>query len=38
MILVAVAFFGLLFLGMPVGFALGVAGMVGIFDMGGGAS
>ncbi|GAB4224752.1 MAG: TRAP transporter large permease [Kiloniellaceae bacterium] len=36
MIWVAVAFFGLLVLGMPVGFALGVAGMVGIFDMGGG--
>jgi len=30
MIWVAVAFFGLLVLGMPVGFALGVAGMVGI--------
>jgi tripartite ATP-independent transporter DctM subunit len=36
MLLVAIAFFGLLILGMPVGFALGVAGMVGIFDMGGG--
>jgi len=36
MIWVAVAFFGLLFLGMPVGFALGIAGLVGIFDMGGG--
>ncbi len=36
MIWVAVAFFGLLILGMPVGFALGIAGMVGIFDMGGG--
>ncbi|WP_193368486.1 TRAP transporter large permease [Pelagibius marinus] len=36
MIWVAVAFFGLLVLGMPVGFALGIAGMVGIFDMGGG--
>ncbi len=36
MILVAIVFFGLLALGMPVGFVLGVAGMVGIFDMGGG--
>ena len=36
MIWVAAAFFGLLFLGMPVGFALGIAGLVGIFDMGGG--
>jgi len=36
MLWVAVAFFGLLFLGMPVGFALGIAGLVGIFDMGGG--
>ena len=36
MIWVAVAFFGLLLLGMPVGFALGIAGLVGIFDMGGG--
>ncbi|GAB4369664.1 MAG: TRAP transporter large permease [Kiloniellaceae bacterium] len=36
MIWVALAFFGLLFLGMPVGFALGIAGLVGIFDMGGG--
>ena len=36
MILVAVVFFGLLALGMPVGFVLGVAGMVGIWDMGGG--
>jgi len=35
-ILVAVTFFGLLALGMPVGFVLGVAGMVGIMDMGGG--
>jgi len=32
--LVAVAFFGLLALGMPVGFAIGVAGLVGIIDMG----
>ncbi len=36
MIIVAVTFFGLLALGMPVGFVLGVAGLVGIFDMGGG--
>ena len=36
MFLVAAIFFGLLVLGMPVGFVLGVAGMVGIFDMGGG--
>ncbi|MGI9387167.1 MAG: TRAP transporter large permease [Methyloligellaceae bacterium] len=36
MLLVAVTFFGLLALGMPVGFVLGVAGLVGIFDMGGG--
>lgn len=32
--LVAIAFFGLLALGMPVGFAIGVAGVVGILDMG----
>jgi tripartite ATP-independent transporter DctM subunit len=36
MILVAATFFILLFLGMPVGIVLGVAGLVGIFDMGGG--
>lgn len=36
MALVAVTFFGLLALGMPVGFVLGIAGLVGIFDMGGG--
>jgi tripartite ATP-independent transporter DctM subunit len=36
MIIVAVTFFGLLALGMPVGFVLGIAGLVGIFDMGGG--
>ena len=36
MILVAVTFFGLLAIGMPVGFVLGIAGMVGIMDMGGG--
>ena len=36
MLLVAITFFGLLALGMPVGFVLGIAGLVGIFDMGGG--
>ena len=36
MLLVAFTFFGLLLLGMPVGFVLGVAGLVGIFEMGGG--
>ncbi|MBL4597901.1 MAG: TRAP transporter large permease [Rhizobiaceae bacterium] len=36
MIIVAVTFFGLLFLGMPVGYVLGVAGLVGLLDMGGG--
>jgi tripartite ATP-independent transporter DctM subunit len=36
MVLVAITFFGLLLLGMPVGFVLGIAGLVGIFDMGGG--
>jgi tripartite ATP-independent transporter DctM subunit len=35
-LLVAITFFGLLLLGMPVGFVLGIAGLVGIFDMGGG--
>ncbi|MBN9668814.1 TRAP transporter large permease subunit [Labrenzia aggregata] len=34
--LVAAVFFGLLILGMPVGFVLGIAGLVGIFEMGGG--
>ncbi|WP_238321307.1 TRAP transporter large permease [Thioclava atlantica] len=33
-VFVTVAFFGLLALGMPVGFSIGVAGMIGIFDMG----
>ena len=33
-LLVAVAFFGLLALGMPVGFSIGVAGVIGILDMG----
>lgn len=32
--LVIIAFFGLLVLGMPVGFSIGVAGMVGILEMG----
>ncbi len=36
MLIVAVTFFGLLVIGMPVGFILGIAGLVGIFDMGGG--
>jgi tripartite ATP-independent transporter DctM subunit len=36
MVLVAVTFFGLMALGMPVGFVLGIAGLVGIYDMGGG--
>ncbi len=36
MLIVAITFFGLLLLGMPVGYVLGVAGLVGIFDMGGG--
>ena len=36
MLTVAIMFFGLLLLGMPVGFVLGVAGLTGIFDMGGG--
>lgn len=36
MIVVALTFFGLLILGMPVGIVLGVAGLVGIFEMGGG--
>ncbi len=33
-LLVAIAFFGLMALGMPVGFSIGVAGMIGILDMG----
>ena len=36
MLIVAITFFGLLILGMPVGFVLGIAGLIGIFDMGGG--
>ncbi len=35
MILVAVTFFGLLILGMPVGFVLGVAGVAGLMQIGG---
>ena len=34
MYLVAISFFGFLAFGMPVGFAIGVAGMIGILDMG----
>lgn len=34
MVLVPIAFFGLIAIGMPVGIAIGVAGMIGIFDMG----
>ncbi len=36
MLLVGATFFGLLAIGMPVGFVLGIAGVVGIMDMGGG--
>ena len=36
MLIVPIIFFGLLILGMPVGFVLGVAGLAGIFEMGGG--
>jgi tripartite ATP-independent transporter DctM subunit len=36
MVYVALVFFGLLILGMPVGIVLGVAGLVGLIDMGGG--
>lgn len=35
MILVLVTFFGLLFLGLPVGFVLGIAGVLGLFQIGG---
>ena len=35
MTLVLVIFFGLLFLGMPIGFVLGIAGIAGIIDAGG---
>ncbi len=34
MFLVAITFFGLMAIGMPVGIVMGVAGMVGIWDMG----
>jgi len=34
MVLVPLAFFGLMAIGMPVGISIGVAGMVGILDMG----
>lgn len=36
MVFVGVTFFLLIALGMPVGYVLGVAGLVGIFEMGGG--
>ncbi len=35
MIAVAIAFFGLLVLGLPVGYALGIAGVVGVAQIGG---
>lgn len=35
MILVAVLFFGLLLAGVPIGFVLGIAGVVGLFQIGG---
>ncbi|GAB6059956.1 TRAP transporter large permease [Desulfonatronum parangueonense] len=35
MILVATVFFGLLFLGLPIGFTLGIAGTVGLLQIGG---
>jgi TRAP-type transport system large permease protein len=34
--IVGITFFGFMFLGMPVGIVMGVAGLVGILDMGGG--
>ncbi len=36
MIFVIVAFFGLLLIGMPVGYVLGIAGMVGMWSIGDG--
>lgn len=36
MIWVLVTFFGLLLIGMPVGFVLGIAGMIGLWSIGGG--
>ncbi len=36
MIYVATTFFVLLLLGMPVGYVLGIAGLIGVLDMGGG--
>ncbi len=36
MTLVLVSFFGLLMLGMPVGFTLGIAGVIGLWSIGGG--
>jgi len=35
MITVAIVFFGLLLLGMPIGYVLGVAGVTGLFQLGG---
>ncbi|MGB5983956.1 MAG: TRAP transporter large permease [Desulfobacterales bacterium] len=35
MIIVLITFFGLLFLGLPVGFVLGIAGVLGLFQIGG---
>ena len=34
--IVGIAFVVLMVLGMPIGFALGVAGVIGLYDMGGG--
>lgn len=37
MIAVAIVFFGLMFIGLPVGFTLGIAGVVGLVQLGGDA-
>jgi TRAP-type transport system large permease protein len=37
MITVAIVFFGLMFIGLPVGFTLGIAGIVGLVQLGGDA-
>jgi len=37
MITIAIIFFGLMFLGLPVGFTLGIAGIAGLFMLGGDA-
>lgn len=37
MITVAIVFFGLMFIGLPVGFTLGIAGVVGLVQLGGDA-